>query len=55
MILKILIYHDSFISLMFRGYSRPLEYEDLYDLPEKDKTQNIYPIFEKHWNDAQKR
>ena len=44
---------SSFTRLLLRGYKKPLEFEDLYDLPSDDKTMILYPKFEKQWNKAQ--
>ena len=41
--------------LMRKGYKRSLTSEDLFDLPSRDKTSKIYPIFEREWTKAQQR
>ena len=41
--------------LMVKGYKRSLTSEDLYDLPSRDKTSKVYPIFEREWTKAQQR
>lgn len=35
-------------SIVVKGYKKPLEMEDLWELNEEDKTKNMYEIFEKH-------
>ena len=40
---------------MVKGYKKPLTFEDLYDLPTRDKTAQVHPIFEREWTKAQQR
>ena len=40
---------------MAKGYKKPLTFDDLYDLPSRDKTAKLYPLFEREWVKAQKK
>ncbi|XP_061228390.1 ATP-binding cassette sub-family C member 2 isoform X2 [Neopsephotus bourkii] len=35
-------------SMVFKGYRKPLEIEDIWELKAKDKTKSIYTVFEKN-------
>ncbi|XP_030343631.1 canalicular multispecific organic anion transporter 1 [Strigops habroptila] len=35
-------------STVYKGYRKPLEIEDVWELKAKDKTQSLYTVFEKH-------
>ncbi|CAG7831109.1 unnamed protein product [Allacma fusca] len=39
-----------FESLAWKGYRKPLEYDDLWDLNAEDKSKNQVPAFDKRWN-----
>ncbi|XP_045027308.1 multidrug resistance-associated protein 1 isoform X2 [Daphnia magna] len=39
-------------SLIWKGYRKPLETTDLWDLNNKDKSKSVVPRFEKHWQKA---
>ncbi|KAM9010884.1 ATP-binding cassette sub-family C member 2 [Ara ararauna] len=39
-------------SMVFKGYRKPLEIEDIWELKAKDKTQSIYTVFEKNMKTA---
>uniref|UniRef100_A0A8C6JAL6 Canalicular multispecific organic anion transporter 1 n=1 Tax=Melopsittacus undulatus TaxID=13146 RepID=A0A8C6JAL6_MELUD len=39
-------------SMVFKGYRKPLEIEDVWELKAKDKTQSIYAVFEKNMKTA---
>ncbi|KAM9548886.1 ATP-binding cassette sub-family C member 2 [Guaruba guarouba] len=39
-------------SMVFKGYRKPLEIEDMWELKAKDKTQSIYTVFEKNMKTA---
>ncbi|XP_065528068.1 ATP-binding cassette sub-family C member 2 isoform X2 [Lathamus discolor] len=39
-------------SMVFKGYRKPLEIEDIWELKAKDKTQSIYNVFEKNMKTA---
>ncbi|OXB75471.1 UNVERIFIED_CONTAM: hypothetical protein H355_016532 [Colinus virginianus] len=38
--------------IVYKGYRKPLEVEDVWELRDKDKTQSIYAIFEKNMKTA---
>lgn len=38
--------------MVFKGYRKPLEIEDIWELKAKDKTQSIYTVFEKNMKTA---
>lgn len=35
--------------MAWRGYKKPLETADLWDLNTKDKSRSVVPRFDKHW------
>ncbi|XP_037921935.1 multidrug resistance-associated protein 1 isoform X7 [Hermetia illucens] len=39
-----------FDSLAWRGFRKPLEVEDLWDLKPEDSSKEVMPVFAKHWN-----
>ncbi|XP_059352167.1 multidrug resistance-associated protein 1-like isoform X3 [Daphnia carinata] len=39
-------------SLIWKGYRKPLETVDLWDLNNRDKSKSVVPRFEKHWQKA---
>ncbi|XP_074015050.1 ATP-binding cassette sub-family C member 2 isoform X2 [Numenius arquata] len=41
-----------YTSIVFKGYRKPLEVEDVWELKDKDKTQAIYTAFEKNMKTA---
>ena len=38
--------------MVFKGYRKPLEIEDIWELKGKDKTQAIYAVWEKNMKTA---
>lgn len=38
--------------MVFKGYRKPLEIEDIWELKDKDKTQAIYAVLEKNMKTA---
>jgi len=36
--------------LIWKGYKSPLEYKDLWDLNEEDKSESLVPVFERQWS-----
>ena len=40
---------------MAKGFKKPLTFDDLYDLPSRDKTAQVYPVLEKEWTRAQQK
>ena len=44
---------DILFSLMAKGFKKPLTFDDLYDLPSRDKTAQVYPVLEREWIRAQ--
>ena len=42
-------YFRFFFSLIIKGYKKPLQDKDLYELNEIDKAGAWVPAFEKHW------
>lgn len=41
-----------FDSMTWKGFRRPLESEDLWDINEEDSSKEIIPIFMKYWDRA---
>ncbi|KFV57602.1 Canalicular multispecific organic anion transporter 1, partial [Tyto alba] len=41
-----------YTSIVFKGYRKPLEIEDIWELKDKDKTQAIYAVWEKNMKTA---
>lgn len=41
-----------FDSMAWKGYKKPLEEQDLWDLRAEDQSKEIMPVFAKHWNDT---
>ncbi|KFZ64856.1 Canalicular multispecific organic anion transporter 1, partial [Podiceps cristatus] len=41
-----------YTSMVFKGYRKPLEIEDIWELKDKDKTQSIYTVLEKNMKTA---
>ena len=37
--------------LMQKGYSQPLEFRDIWNLPPPDKVESVGSTFERHWAD----
>lgn len=44
-----------FRPLAWKGYRKPLESKDLWDINEKDKCRSIVPIYDKHWENSLKK
>ncbi|CAG0920359.1 unnamed protein product [Notodromas monacha] len=44
-----------FDKMSWRGYRNPLTMDDLWSLNEVDKSKNIVPIFDKHWDRARRK
>ncbi|NXJ71659.1 MRP2 protein, partial [Rostratula benghalensis] len=44
-----------YTSIVFKGYRKPLEIDDVWELKDKDKTQAIYTTFEKNMKTAVKK
>ncbi|XP_014741415.1 PREDICTED: canalicular multispecific organic anion transporter 1 isoform X2 [Sturnus vulgaris] len=42
-------------SMVFKGYRKPLEIEDVWELKDKDKTKALYTAFEKNMKTAMKK
>lgn len=38
------------IRLIWKGFRGSLSYDDLYDLNERDKSENIVPKFQNEWD-----
>ena len=49
-----LIYHW-FNGLAWKGYKKPLELSDLWDLNTEDKSRQIVPKFDAYWEESKKR
>jgi len=45
---SLMIYHW-FNPLAWKGYKRPLEFKDLWDLNPRDKSKQVVPRFDLHW------
>lgn len=35
--------------MVWKGFKKPLEYSDLWDLNPQNMTKEVRPVFEKHW------
>ena len=44
-----------FRPLAWKGYKKPLESKDLWDINEKDKSRSIVPIYDKYWEYSLKK
>uniref|UniRef100_A0A8D0HEU4 Uncharacterized protein n=1 Tax=Sphenodon punctatus TaxID=8508 RepID=A0A8D0HEU4_SPHPU len=42
------LYTVTWVRMVLKGYRKPLEMEDLWELKDKDKTQNIFGMFERN-------
>lgn len=42
-------------SMVFKGYRKPLEIEDVWELKDKDKTKALYTAFEKNMKTAMRK
>ena len=41
--------------MAWKGYKKPLEVQDLWELNPEDKSRAVVPIFDKHWSAKLKR
>ncbi|XP_071419361.1 ATP-binding cassette sub-family C member 2 isoform X2 [Pithys albifrons albifrons] len=44
-----------YTSIVFKGYRKPLEIEDVWELKDKDRTQALYTVFEKNMKTAMQK
>lgn len=44
-----------FDSMAWKGYKKPLEPKDLWDLNERDKSENVVPKYDQYWGNSIKK
>lgn len=50
-----LITYFWFDTMAWKGYKKPLEASDLWDLNARDKSKSVVPRFDKHWENSLKK
>lgn len=43
------IFYTWYDGMVWKGFRKPLEYSDLWDLNPQNMTKEVRPVFEKHW------
>lgn len=41
--------------MAWKGFRRPIEQDDLWELNPSDTSKGVVPLFFKHWNEANKK
>jgi len=44
-----------FEGLAWKGYRKPLEHSDLWDLNNEDKSKALVPLFDKYWTSSKEK
>lgn len=47
------LFYAWFDSFIWKGYKKPLENEDLWDINAEETTKEVLPAFNKYWNRSQ--
>lgn len=50
-----IVTYSWFDPLIWKGYKKPLESKNLWDLNQKDKSRAVVPRFDKHWEYSLKK